>query len=259
MHSTASAAIAAARVETIVRASRYVGIAASAITIVFSVLDRRVGGAHRVDPPERCDQKRVQRLEADRLAAPGRVAGGRDRARDLRPLELVGGDRRRPPDRCLPEEQRRGAQARRSRTGGPRGSGRETTACAGAGAAHSASAPSTTRGSRSISRRTNRHSTPAAAQASMIASSRSRSASGIVTSTMSGASRVEEPGKLVRASDHRHAVHAPPPQLRVVVDEADNALAGRLAKLAHQAAAGAPRADDDRAPSRAVAVRTAPR
>ena len=81
------------------------------------VLDRGVGGAHRVQPPERCDQERVQRLEADRLAAPGRVAGGRDRTGDLRPLELVGEDRRRPPDRRLPEEQRRGARARRSRTG----------------------------------------------------------------------------------------------------------------------------------------------
>ena len=49
-------------------------------------------------------------------------------------------------------------------------------------------------------------------------------------------------------ADHLDAVHAPAAELRVVVDEADDALARRLAQLAHQAAAGPARADDqDRA------------
>ena len=45
-----------------------------------------------MDPPERRDQERVEALEGDRLPAARRVAGRGDRARDLRPLELVGED-----------------------------------------------------------------------------------------------------------------------------------------------------------------------
>ena len=55
----------------------------------------------------------------------------------------------------------------------------------------------------------------------------------------------------------RHAVDAPAAQARVVVDEADDALAGRLAQLAHQAAAGASGADDQRASPGPVAVASA--
>src|SRR5439155_2682540 len=52
--------------------------------------------------------------------------------------------------------------------------------------AHSDAAPRTTRGSRSVSRRTNRQGTSALAQPSTTRSRRSRGASGIVTSTVSG-------------------------------------------------------------------------
>src|SRR5260221_201064 len=64
---------------------------------------------------------------------------------------------------------------------------------------------------------------------------------------------LQQPFELVRAADDGHAVDAAPPQPRVVIDEAEHPLAGRLAKLAHQAAAGAAGADDQRAAARAVA------
>src|SRR5262249_31867264 len=55
---------------------------------------------------------------------------------------------------------------------------------------------------------------------------------------------------LVEAAEHRHALHAPPPQLRIVVDEADDVLARSLAQLAQEAAAASARTDDERAPPR---------
>ena len=61
---------------------------------------------------------------------------------------------------------------------------------------------------RSISRRTKRHATPASAQAATTASSRSRGASGIVTSTMSGCVRRERSrSSSSSAPSDRHAVH----------------------------------------------------
>ena len=54
------------------------------------------------------------------------------------------------------------------------------------------------------------------------------------------------PRQLGGRAEDGHAVHAAAAQPRVVVDEADDALAGRLAQLAHQAAAGAAGADDQR-------------
>ena len=103
-----------------------------------------------------------------------------------------------------------------------------------------------------MSRRTKRHVTSRMAQAATIASSRSRGASGIVTSTMSGCEAFEQPGRGVRAADDADAAEAAAAQRRVVVDEADDPLARRLAQLAQQAAAGAAGADDQRrgAPSR---------
>ena len=53
------------------------------------VLDRRVGGGDVADLPERREQIGVQRLEPGRMAAELAVACLRDRARDLRELQLV--------------------------------------------------------------------------------------------------------------------------------------------------------------------------
>ena len=81
------------------------------------VLDRRVGACGRVDPPERRDQVRVERLEEDRLAAPRRMAGRGDRARELRPLELVGEEPRRLPRPRLDEVEGRRRAGRAPRRG----------------------------------------------------------------------------------------------------------------------------------------------
>src|SRR5207253_4973971 len=123
-------------------------------------LDRGVRGVRRVDRPERRDHVGVDRLEERRLAAPRRMPGGLDRARELRPLELVGEGPRRLPGPCLDEvegeseeneaeERDRGEEAVEARP-----------------PAHSAVLPRMTRGSRSISRRTKWHVTPASVHAS---------------------------------------------------------------------------------------------
>src|SRR5215468_8613375 len=53
---------------------------------------------------------------------------------------------------------------------------------------------------------------------------------------------------LEQPTQHGHTLQAPPREPRVVVDEADDLLAGGLAEFAQQAAAAAPGADDERAP-----------
>ena len=55
----------------------------------------------------------------------------------------------------------------------------------------------------------------------------------------------DRPADLVEAADDRDALDAAPAQPRVVVDEADDPLARRLAQLAEQAAAAAAGADDE--------------
>src|SRR4029079_15856674 len=132
------------------------------------VLDHRVGGARRMDPPERRDQVWVERLEADRLTASRGVTGVGDRTRDLRPLELVAEDRRGLPDRRFPREKRQHDERRdgvRNR--------REEAVETRRALVHSLPAPSTTRGSRSTSRRTKRHVTWWRSAARTITSSRS--------------------------------------------------------------------------------------
>ena len=52
------------------------------------------------------------------------------------------------------------------------------------------------------------------------------------------------------ATEHGHALHSPPAQLRVVVDEAHDLLARSLAQLAEQAAAAPSGTDDQRPPAR---------
>ena len=228
------------------------GSTAAAITTAFEVLDRRVGGCGRVDPPGRRDQVRVERLERPRLAAQRGVAGRRrSRARaaptSSSSVKIVGVL----PHGRLPEDDRAGRSARR-RERHDRDEAIESIALAardgGATRRHSAaSRRRTTRGSRSISRRTNRQAT-----------------SGVGAR---GDDRVEPLARRV-GDRHEHDVRlvalraarssscvppttgtpcsAPPPQPRVVVDEADDALARRLAQLAQQAAARAARADDQR-------------
>ena len=104
--------------------------------------------------------------------------------------------------------------------------------------------PRTAPGSRSISRRTNRQSMPARAQAATIAVEpvarrvRDRHEHGV------GMRLREHPVDLVEPAEDGHALDPPAPQPRVVVDEADDLLARGLAQLAQQAAARAPGADD---------------
>ena len=86
-----------------------------------------------------------------------------------------------------------------------------------------------------------------ALHASSTPSSRSRGASGIVTSTASGASRPTAQPISSSAADDGTPWIRRPPEPRVVVDEADDALAGRLAQLAQQAAPAAAGADDEHA------------
>ena len=107
---------------------------------------------------------RVERPERVRLAAARRVAGGRDRARELRRLELVREEPRRPVqpgldavDEAEPGEDGEDGK-RRAPPLEPRPCGRGDR-----DRRHSAVAPRTTRGSRSVWRRTNRHDTPACA------------------------------------------------------------------------------------------------
>src|SRR5262249_47128094 len=64
-----------------------------------------------------------------------------------------------------------------------------------------------------------------------------------------GASRAEDPVDLVRTAEHRNTLETPAAKPRVVVHEADDHLAGRLAELAHEAPSGASGADDERAPT----------
>src|SRR5581483_6100889 len=56
------------------------------------------------------------------------------------------------------------------------------------------------------------------------------------------------PADVVETADDGHALDATAPECGVVVDEADDALARRLAQLAQQAAAAAPGADDEDPP-----------
>ena len=72
---------------------------------------------------------------------------------------------------------------------------------------------------------------------------------------MSGAAPLEHAVELGGRAEHLDAVDAAAAQARVVVDEADDALARGLAQLAHQAPAGPAGADDQRPPRRAVAQR----
>ena len=83
-------------------------------------------------------------------------------------------------------------------------------------------------------------------------SSRSGATSGIVTSTSSGRAHVEQRRGLVEPAEHLDAVDAAPPHARVVVDEADDALVGRLAQLAREPAARSGRRRRS-APARAAA------
>src|SRR5579871_3932488 len=60
------------------------------------------------------------------------------------------------------------------------------------------------------------------------------------------------------AAENLDAVHAASAQVRVVVHEAHDTLASGLAELAHEAASGPARTDDQRAPRRAIAYRALP-
>ena len=180
----------------------------------------------------RRDQIRVERLERDRLAAPRRVAGRGDRARDLRPLELVAEDRRRLPGRRLPEKQREQASAATGSASAARIAARKRSSAAAV--AHSARGaeddarvevdlapdePARRRRRRRTPRRSRR-----GARAARPGSSRGR---------CRAACRASSRGDLVRAAEHGHAVDPPAAEARVVVDEPEDALAGRLAQLAH--------------------------
>ena len=62
-----------------------------------------------------------------------------------------------------------------------------------------------------------------------------------------------------RPAEDGHALHPAAAQAWVVVDEADDVLARRLAQLAEEAAAAAARADDERAPPRVAVLDRAER
>ena len=188
------------------------------------------------------------RLEVDRLPAAGGVAGRGDRARDLRPLELVGEDPGRLPRPGLDARRRRARRARARAAGTPRRarstSVRSRRRAAGVRTEAVVTCGSFCRGAEDDARievesRAGRTGTrrSACAQASTTASSVSRGASGIVTSTMSGFERSSSRSSSARRSEHLDALDAAPAEVRVVVDEADHPLARRLAQLAHQAAA----------------------
>src|SRR5947208_5437663 len=119
------------------------------------------------------------------------MAGLRDRAGELRQLELVTEQPRRAVAPCLPRvDDAEPEKHREERKRGEEPVGERPVAVCRAGArrdqAHSLAAPRTTRGSRSVSRRTNRQGTSACAQLPTTTSSRSRPAFGIVTRTVSG-------------------------------------------------------------------------
>src|SRR5439155_668297 len=150
------------------------------------VLDRGVAVPDAVDPPERRDQIRVERVEAGRMIPLGGVPGLGDRPRDLCELELVGEEPRRDVAARLPAvehtkpEEGAGERDRpvEAIDRGNRNRGRSFH--------YGCATPSTTSGSRSVSRRTKRHGTSAFTQARTIASRRSAGACGMVTSTESG-------------------------------------------------------------------------
>src|SRR5581483_4253542 len=164
------------------------------------VLHARIRRRDVVDQPDGRRQHDVERMEAVRFAAPGGVARVGDRARELRQLELV---REEPRRRVLPrfdavddaepdvDARERDGRERTVCDTGTRADGRADLVAAARPCkhAHSATAPSTAAGSRSTRRWTKRQEMSARRQASTIASSRSRGAVGIVTSTASGSWR----------------------------------------------------------------------
>src|SRR5438128_999160 len=147
------------------------------------VLEHAGGGVRVVDPPHRREHVVVERLEPVGVAEHGRPARVRDRALDVRVLELVAEQPRRDVAPGLPgvqedEPDERGRERhRRDDAVVPPARG-DRRRCR---RAHSATAPRTTLGSRSVSRRTNRQVTPASVHAPTIKSRSSREACGIVT------------------------------------------------------------------------------
>ena len=149
-------------------------------------LDDAVRARRVVDPPRGRDQVDVERRERMRDAAPRLVSRHRDRARELRALELVADEPRRevPPglpavEQAEPDEDRQQREERAQRDDVPPRRGEPV-------ARQWSLVLSDFHGSGSISRRTKRHSTPLASQASRTKSSRSLGACGIVTRTVSG-------------------------------------------------------------------------
>ena len=234
------------------------------------VLDRRRSRCRRVDPPGRRDQVRVERLEADRLSAPRRVA----RSSAIERESCVHSSSSVKIDGVFRATPRPGVEREHATTIATAGNAASAVERVrrGRGLAHAALDRDGRRPRRSLGGGAEDDArvevdlaadepagTSASAHAATIASRRSRGASGIVTNTMSG-SRARAASR-ARASSptHGHAVQPPPAQPRVVVDEADDALARRLAQLAQQAAAGAAGADDQRPARRPVAQRCASR
>ena len=127
----------------------------------------------------------------------------------------------------------------------------------GASLTRPAPAPRTTRGSRSISRRTNRHSTPGVGARGddrvepLARRIRDRHEDDV------GRRPLEQPAELVRAAE-RPATPCTRRRRRrgLSSTKPTHALARRLAQLAQQAAAGAAGADDQRPPAGAVAHTT---
>ena len=184
-------------------------------------------------PPGGRGEVRVEAREV--VGSPSRagVPGVRDRARDLRQLELVGEDRRRLAPPRLPDVEG-GEREVRERGASERRTSRSGRAGRGCGSRSLGRASSERRAGRLGGGRS-RQATPAAAHAATSGSSRSAAASGIVTSTSSLVSAIERRLDLVERAEHDDAVHAAPPDVGVVVEEADHAHAGGLAQLAGEA------------------------
>ncbi len=244
--------------ETTIRARKYAGKIADRHHDHPDVLDRRVGRVDVVDPPERRDEVRVERVEARRVVPlGGDCPVSAMRARDLRVLQLVGEEPRR--------DVARGSASRRARTSQRKASDERDRAveaveatCGSAASSLRCAAPRTTTGSRSVSRRTNRQGIAGGGAGAddgvepVGGRVRDRDEHGVRAAWPRGSARCRASRRGRATPSRRRRMQA-----RVVVDEADDLLARRLAQLAQQAAARAPGADDQRAAAVALGQRRA--
>ena len=161
---------------------------------------RSPGG--RAGPPRRREEVRVERADRRGVLADLGPAGVCDRAREQRPLQLVGEDPGRRDARRLPGVERQQDEVRHQQR-----VGRQQAVEQCGLRLRQRSTPRMTRGSTSTSRRTKRQSISRDAQARTISSRRSFGAFGIVTKTMSGRvrSRTLESSSSPRRREHRSA------------------------------------------------------